>query len=141
MVQGAGRAHRRLQHPAREPPTERADEVTAPSAMRPRRSLMQLHAPRPLLARLLDHVLPLGGRSVPPLLTQHLTLVRRKMLEAPVVLPHRGLLVRRQALEPVPAVAQLAALVRWQGMPALVALLCLSTLLGGHAEPATTTAG
>src|SRR5206468_2105243 len=49
----------------------------------------------PLLARLMDHLLALGGARVVPLLAQHLAALRRQLLELVKILPHLRLLLRR----------------------------------------------
>src|SRR5947207_2553272 len=50
----------------------------------------------PLLARLMDHLLALGGARVVPLLAQHLAPLRRQLLELVKILPHLRLLLRQQ---------------------------------------------
>ena len=54
------------------------------------------------LARVIDHLLALGRTRIAPALAQHLTTLRRKLLEAAEILPHTVLLPRRQRLEPLP---------------------------------------
>src|SRR5213082_976800 len=110
----------------------------AGSAVRPRRLGWR---PRHLallaaLARVLDHLLALGGARLVPLLAQHLALRRRQLLELVKILPHPGLLIRRQFLESLPAAAQRMALLGRQPLPVRKSLARLVTLLGRHAEPA-----
>src|SRR5205807_828197 len=64
----------------------------------------------PLLARLMDHLLALGGARVVPLLAQHLAPLRRQLLELVKILPHLRLLLGRQRLELLPPAAQRVAL-------------------------------
>src|SRR2546430_634907 len=88
------------------------------------------------LARVLDHLLALGGGRTAPLLAQYLAPRRRQLLELVEILPHPGLLVRRQFLEFLPAAAQRMALLGRQPLPVRKSLARLVTLLGRHAEPA-----
>src|SRR5438270_4446534 len=88
------------------------------------------------LARVLDHLLALGGGRAAPLLAQYLAPRRRQLLELVEILPHPGLLVRRQFLEFLPAAAQRMALLGRQPLPVRKSLARLVTLLGRHAEPA-----
>src|SRR6266513_2859228 len=94
-----------------------------------------LALPSPL-ARVLDHLLALGGARFVPLLAQHLAPRRRQLLKLVKILPHPGLLVRRQFLELLPAAAQRMALLGGQPLPMRKALARLVTLLGGHSQPA-----
>src|ERR1700730_2449161 len=89
-----------------------------------------------LLARVLDHLLALGGVRVAPLLAQHLALRRRQLLELVKILPHVRLLVRRPCLEFLPASAQRMALLGGQRLPVRKAIARLIALLGRHPEPA-----
>src|SRR6184192_4133873 len=82
----------------------------------------------PLLARLMDHLLALGGARVVPLLAQHLAALRRQLLELVKILPHLRLLLRRQRLELLPSAAQRAALLGWQRLKVLEALASLLAL-------------
>src|SRR6059058_2752526 len=114
------------------------------SVVRPRRLGRPRHLgwrPRHLalpspLARVLDHLLALGGARLVPLLAQYLAPRRRQLLELVEILPHPGLLVRRQFLESLPAAAQRMALLGRQPLPVRKSLARLVTLLGRHAEPA-----
>src|ERR1700730_12839182 len=89
-----------------------------------------------LLARVLDHLLALGGVRSAPLLAQQLAPRRRQLLEPVKILPHVRLLVRGQCLEFLPAVAQRMALLGGGRLPAPDALARLIALLGRHPEPA-----
>ena len=65
-----------------------------------------LHPLHMLLARALNHLLPLGGRGIVPPVAQHLPPLRRKLLETPEVLADSALFVGRQGLKPLPPIAQ-----------------------------------
>src|SRR5438105_11819949 len=111
--------------------------VRARSLGRPRRLGRPRHLALPSpLARVLDHLLALGGARLVPLLAQYLAPRRRQLLELVEILPHPGLLVRRQFLEFLPAAAQRMALLGRQPLPVRKSLARLVTLLGRHAEPA-----
>src|SRR6266853_6464512 len=86
------------------------------AALRPRRlgRRPRRRALRAPLARVLDHLLALGGTCVVPLLAQYLALRRRQLLKLVEILPHPRLLVRRQCLELLPAAAQRMALLGGQ---------------------------
>jgi hypothetical protein len=59
-----------------------------------------------LLARVLQHLLTLGGSCPVPLLAQHLPPLGWQLLKAVEVLPHCFPLIRRQGLEALPALTQ-----------------------------------
>src|SRR5205823_15098204 len=90
----------------------------------------------PLLARLLDHLLALGGARVVPLLAQRLARLRRQLLELVKSLPRLRLLLGRQRLELLPPAAQRVALLGRQRLKVLEALACLVALVGRHAAQA-----
>ena len=94
-----------------------------------RRMRLRLHAPHPVLPRLLHHVLALCGRGVMPLFAQQLASLRWEPLEAAEILPDRRLLIRWQGLKFLPSLTQLPTLVGWKRVPLLEALLCQPTLL------------
>jgi hypothetical protein len=75
--------------------------------------LRHLHAPHLLLlARMLNHLLPLCRRGALPTLTQYLPLLRRQLLEPAEILANRRLLIGGQRLEFLPPVPKRAALLR-----------------------------
>src|SRR2546429_8208086 len=87
------------------------------------------------LARVLDHLLALGGGRAAPLLAQYLAPRRRQLLELVEILPHPGLLVRRQFLEFLPAAAQPMALLGRQPLPVRKSCVRSFTRLLRQAQP------
>ena len=89
----------------------------------------------PLLARVVDHLLPLRRRGGAPALAQHLATLGWQLLESVKVLAHPRLLARGERLELLPAGAQRLALIRGQGAPLREAVACLTALVLRHPEP------
>src|SRR5215831_17329068 len=84
--------------------------------------------------RPLDHLLPLAGARVAPLLAQQLAALGGQLLKAVEVLPHVRLLLRGQRLESLPAAAQVVALFGGERAEALEAIARLITLRARHPE-------
>src|SRR5579864_6049821 len=103
---------------------------------RRRRRRPTWHAPLPLLARMLDHLLALCRAGVVPLLAQHLAALRRQLLKAAEVLPNRRLLVRRQGLKMLPPATQRLPLIRRERPPTREAIARSIALYGRHGKPA-----
>ena len=83
----------------------------------------------PLLARVLDHLLPLRRRGVAPALAQHLAAFGWQLLESVKVLAHPRLLARRECLEFLPARAQRLTLFRRERTPMRETVARLITLV------------
>ncbi len=87
------------------------------------------------LSRLLQHLLPLGGRGGLPALAQLALPLGRETFEFPEILAHGALAVGREGPELLPSLPQLLALGRRERLPVLETLAGRRPLCRRHVEP------